>query len=171
MEDLHKKWPHRWITPKAEYRKSRIHGRGLFAKKDIPKGEIVGIIAGIVIPIFDIDEYREKVGDFGVQISDDFWVGTSTKEEIEVGGAVNHSCNPNVGFKGEIVLVAMKNINEGEEFTTDYALYHNTLEPFECNCGSPNCRNIIKPDDWKDIELQENYGEYFVQYLKEKFEK
>jgi len=170
MEDLHKRWHHRWITPKVEYKKSDIEGFGLFAKEDIPKGEIVGVIAGIVIPISEINDYRERVGDFGVQISDDFWVGPSSKEEIINGGAVNHSCNPNVGFKGEIILVAMREIKKGEEFTTDYAFYHRTMNPFECNCGSPNCRRVITKEDWKIKDLQEKYKIYFVPYLREKFE-
>ncbi|HTQ89004.1 MAG TPA: SET domain-containing protein [Streptosporangiaceae bacterium] len=32
---------------------------------------------------------------------------------------INHSCEPNVGFAGNIVLVAMRDISPGEELTTD----------------------------------------------------
>jgi hypothetical protein len=36
---------------------------------------------------------------------------------------INHSCDPNVGFAGDIVLVAMRDIRQGEELTADYALF------------------------------------------------
>jgi uncharacterized protein len=36
---------------------------------------------------------------------------------------INHSCEPNVGFAGNIVIVAMREVIAGEELTTDYALF------------------------------------------------
>jgi uncharacterized protein len=36
---------------------------------------------------------------------------------------IKHSCEPNVGFAGNTVLVAMRDISPGEELTTDYALF------------------------------------------------
>jgi len=36
---------------------------------------------------------------------------------------INHSCEPNVGFAGNVVLVAMRDIEAGEELTTDYAMF------------------------------------------------
>jgi SET domain-containing protein len=36
---------------------------------------------------------------------------------------INHSREPNVGFAGNTVLVAMRDISPGEELTTDYALF------------------------------------------------
>lgn len=35
---------------------------------------------------------------------------------------LNHLCNPNVGVRGEITFVAMRDIKAGEELTTDYAM-------------------------------------------------
>lgn len=169
MEDLHKRWHHRWITPKAESFNSNIHGIGVRAKEDIAKGEIVGVLGGIVVPTSEINEYRKIMGDLGVQISDNFWIVPSTKEEVKTGGAVNHSCNPNLGFKGDIIIIAIKDIKKGEEFTMDYGLYHSTMDSFECNCGSENCRKIITKDDWRIPKLQEKYREYFAPYLREKF--
>jgi SET domain-containing protein len=32
---------------------------------------------------------------------------------------INHSCEPNVGFAGNVVLVAMRDISPGKELTTD----------------------------------------------------
>jgi len=37
-------------SPKTEVRASGTHGRGLFARKSIPKGEIVSIRGGHILP-------------------------------------------------------------------------------------------------------------------------
>lgn len=171
MEDLHDKWPHRWITPKAECKKSPICGFGIFAVKNIKKGEVVAIIGGIVVPVSEIKEYWDKIGHFGAQVNDDFYIVPSTKEEVEKDGSTNHSCEPNVGWVGDIQIIAMKDIKKGDEITADYGMYDTISEPFKCNCGSKNCRKIIKPDDWKIPELQKKYYEYFSPYLKEKIKK
>ncbi|GAG05184.1 unnamed protein product [marine sediment metagenome] len=168
MEDLHKRWPHRWGTPKSEVKKSPIHGIGLFAIEEIKKGEIVFVVGGIVVPVSEIKEYWEKVGPFGAQISDDFYIVPSTKEEIENTGVFNHSCDPNVGWAGDIRVIAMKNIKKEEELVMDYGMYDSVLKSFKCNCKSKNCRKIITSEDWKIPELQKKLGEFFAPYLKEK---
>ena len=82
----------------------------------------------------------------------------------------NHSCNPNVGLRGEITFVAIRDINKDEELTTDYAFIDNEDYKFEFTCGSKNCRKIVTGYDWKIKELQDKYYNYFSQYLKEKID-
>lgn len=56
----------------------------------------------------------------------------------------NHSCEPNTAFCG-LNLVATRDIRCGEELTLDYATLANPdAVPFECRCGAPNCRKIIR---------------------------
>ena len=78
---------------------------------------------------------------------------------------INHSCEPNVGFAGNIVLVAMRDISTGEELTTDYALFDDYDGAMECQCGTPSCRGTISGRDWQRPELQRKYGRYFSWYL------
>jgi D-alanine-D-alanine ligase-like ATP-grasp enzyme len=55
----------------------------------------------------------------------------------------NHSCAPNTAYKG-LNVIALRNINEGEELTLDYADFlDENIEPFQCQCGSDNCRGLI----------------------------
>lgn len=166
MEDLHKRWPHRWITPKAEAFKSEIHGTGVIAKENISKGENIAVFGGIVVPTKEIREYWNKIGHIGIQISDDFFIVPSTREEVDVGGVFNHSCNPNCGFSNTFTLIAMRGIKEGEELTFDYAFNENYCDDFNCSCDSENCRKIIRGDDWKIKEIQEKYLNYFSPYVK-----
>ena len=55
----------------------------------------------------------------------------------------NHSCNPNTTYKG-LNVIALRKIIKGEELTLDYASFlDENMEPFNCQCGSPNCRGLI----------------------------
>jgi len=55
----------------------------------------------------------------------------------------NHSCDPNTEFIG-LNLVARRDIRGGEELTVDYAtFYDHHMTPFECDCGSANCRGRV----------------------------
>ena len=55
----------------------------------------------------------------------------------------NHSCSPNTAYDG-LNVIASRNILKGEELTLDYAFFlDENMEPFNCQCGSPNCRGLI----------------------------
>jgi D-alanine--D-alanine ligase len=55
----------------------------------------------------------------------------------------NHSCNPNTTYLG-LNVIATRKILRGEELTLDYAAFlDENMEPFNCQCGSPDCRGVI----------------------------
>ena len=84
---------------------SDIHGAGIFAKEDIPKGIEIGI-SHIYDPEFDDDFIRTPLGGF-----------------------INHSESPNCELveKDENyhykILRTLKKIELGKELTTKYSLY------------------------------------------------
>ena len=84
---------------------------------------------------------------------------------------INHSCDPNVGFRGQVVYVAMRPIRAGEELCHDYAMERSDDYELECHCGSTLCRGMVTGEDWKSPELQQRYGRYFSIYLRCKFER
>lgn len=59
---------------------------------------------------------------------------------------LNHSCAPNLRFdvaRGEVV--ALRRIAQGEELTFFYpATEWEMADPFECQCGSPNCIGWVR---------------------------
>jgi hypothetical protein len=122
----------------------------------------------VIVPKEEISKYHKKLGDVGIQISDDFFIVPTSRKELEKTGVFNHSCNPNCGFSNSITFVAMKDIKRGEELTFDYAFSESLTQAFRCNCGCANCRKVIKSTDWKRRELQKKYGKYFSPYLKAK---
>jgi SET domain len=55
----------------------------------------------------------------------------------------NHSCSPNTIYDG-LNVKASKPIKKGEELTLDYSSFLDEhMEPFQCRCGSPNCRGLV----------------------------
>jgi hypothetical protein len=43
----------------------------------------------------------------------------------------------------------MRDINPGEELTTDYALFDDYDGAMECRCGTPSCRGTVGGHDWR----------------------
>ena len=67
----------------------------------------------------------------------------------------NHSCNANTHYEG-LNVIASRDIQKGEELTLDYATYlDETMEPFECHCGSANCRGWIEGTKGNSVEMRE----------------
>ena len=162
--------PLSYRSPKTQVRESKIHGRGLFATTDIAKNEIVAVKGGHII---SREELREKItprlGPVEIQIDDDLFIAPVTDEEREASMLYsNHSCNPNLGMRGEITLVAMRDIRAGEELTHDWAMTDDDEYSVECKCGAPNCRGTLTGKDWQRPELQKRYAGYFSAYLSEK---
>ena len=157
-----------FLSEKVEVRdNSIINQKGIFAKEAIKKGEIVCIKGGHILRRNEI--FSSSIINSYHPISDEYFLGAVTSdEEDDIKIYINHSCDPNCGLRGEITFVAMRDIDENEELTFDYAFLDNEDYQFECSCSSPNCRKIITGFDWKNRELQKKYKNYFAEYLKEK---
>ncbi len=167
--DIHDRWLHRWRNRKTNSYSSPIHGLGVIANADITKDEVVIVYGGVVVPRAEIHEYRKLCGHAGIQLSEDFFMVPSSREELKVQGIVNHSCEPNIGFRSQVELVAMRDIKKDEEIFLDYAFMETDFSSFNCRCGSIACRGTVTADDWKLANVQKRYGEYFSPYLKAKF--
>ena len=155
-----------YITPKA--RKgvaSGIEGRGLAALASIGPGEIVAIKGGHVVTAAVLRSLPERLQNSEIQIADGFHLVALEEAEYEpVMLFINHSCEPNVGFAGNTVLVAMRDISAGEELTTDYALFNDYDGAMECRCGTPSC-TARSAAGTGSARPQRKYGSYFSSYL------
>jgi uncharacterized protein len=160
-----------YISPKAvKGRASGIAGRGLMAVQPISQDEVVAIKGGHIVDTATLMGLPGRLQNSCVQIADGFHLVALEEAEYEpVMLFINHSCEPNVGFAGNIVLVAMRDIQPGEELTTDYALFDDSDESMQCTCGTAACRSVIDGRDWRRPELQRKYGPYFSSYLSHRF--
>jgi hypothetical protein len=165
-----------WIHPALEVRESSIHGRGVFAKSNVEQRERLAIFGGDIMLIDEVYTLPEPIQEFPMQIDERFVLGSRRPRKPEDVEFFNHSCNPSCGFKGQIFLVAMRDIEEGEEVTFDYAMVvsrsvgSDLVFEMQCSCGAPDCRRRITEDDWKLSALRSRYVGYFSYYLQEKID-
>lgn len=161
-----------YFSVKVEKRVSAIHGRGLFAREPIARGEIVVVKGGYVMTRAQRDEVSLELGPAEIQITEDLHIGPVTSEQRERGMMhLNHSCEPNLGLQGQIVFVAMRDIAAGEELTIDYAMTDD--EPYEmpCDCGAETCRGVITGYDWKQPALQRKHDGYFSWFIQRRLDR
>lgn len=161
-----------WIHPKLEIRQSTLNNVGLFAQAKIRKNERLAIFGGKIMSKDEVLQLSPELRCNVLQIDDNAWIGTgsSTTEPVDF---INHSCNPNAGIKGQILLVALRDIEVNEEITFDYATVIAEwvgMEAIACNCGAVDCRKVVRHDDWKNSALQKKYKGYFSTYLQKKID-
>lgn len=158
--------PLSYLSPKTLVKESAIDGRGLFAASDIAKDEVVAVKGGHIIDRVTLSQLQPTLGPAEIQIGDDLFVCPVTQEERE-GSMIfsNHSCDPNIGMRGEITFVAMREIASGEELTHDWAMTDDDESAMECRCGAAICRGVVTGKDWQRPELQKRYALYFSAYL------
>lgn len=158
-----------YISPKAAVRESSIQGRGLLAVEPLAKGEIICVKGGHIFNRETLRQVTKTLGPAEIQIADDLFIGPLDEQERE-GSMIfsNHCCEPNIGVQGQIVFVALRDIEAGEELTHDWATTDDDAYEMECKCGAASCRKIITGQDWRRQDLQEKYAGYISWYLAEK---
>ena len=161
-----------WRSPKIRVSDDTLAGRGVVAVEDIACDEIVAIKVGHIVTRDEIAEVTAAAGDMALQIEDDFYLAPRTPGDVDdMSVFINHSCDPNIGFRGQVVYVAMRAIASGEELCHDYAMERSDDYSLDCHCGSSQCRGKVTGDDWKLPELQQRYGKYFSMYLGNKIDR
>jgi hypothetical protein len=156
-----------WLDPRLEVRDSRIHGKGIFARDIITKGEAVVIWGGNVFVIEDVKSGKLKPGTIAA-ISEHHVLASPYEAPDSPDQYLNHSCDPNLWMQDEVTLKARTDILLDEELSADYAMWEwdeNWLASWICNCGSALCRGTIRGKDWKLAELQKRYKGHFSPFL------
>jgi SET domain-containing protein len=136
-------------------RKSSIHGRGVFALTDIPKGTRLMEYLGERITHEEADErYAEEHENsphtmlFAV---DDEVVIDATQRGSSARW-INHSCTPNceaIEEEGRIFIETRRSVVSGAELTYDYNLvleerHTNAVKrAHACFCGTRKCRGTL----------------------------
>jgi uncharacterized protein len=159
-----------WITPKAvKGGASGIEGQGVHAIETIAGGEVVAVKGGHIVDGAAVAGLPEAIRNSAFQIAADCFLAALTRDECDgVMMRVNHSCEPNVGMGGNVLLVSMRDIAAGEELTIDYALFLG--DPgfaMECHCGAAACRGTVRGTDWMHADLQERYRGWFSWWLQQ----
>lgn len=140
----------------------------MFAIRPILKDTVIVVRGGVIYKGADREVVSHELQSYMIQIDSDFFMGPESIDTVADAEFVNHSCEPNVGFRGEVTLVAMRDIAIGEELTVDYAMSETSLQPFNCECGTESCRSVVRQTDYLLPELQKKYDGYFSPYLAKK---
>ncbi len=137
-------------------RSSIIEGLGVFAARPLPKGAVVQVIDDSRIvddlhPLGPGDDARHC-------------------DYLEAGNVllmqpperhINHSCDPNTYVKtlrGGRMVIALRDIQPGEEITYDYCINGGGDTVWTCHCGAARCRHEIHSDFFHlPVELQREY--------------
>ncbi len=142
---------------------SKIHGTGVFATRDIPKGTKIIEYIGDKVTRSEgnrrsgqrIKKYlnSEKTGSvyiFELNKTHDI-DGFVKRNKAKY---INHSCDPNCEvdiIKNRIWISSIKKIKKGQELSYDYG-YSFDKEDYKdhtCKCGSKKCIGfIISSDEW-----------------------
>jgi len=155
-----------WRSPKVEVRQSRLGGSGVFASASIAAGEVVAVKVGHVVDTEEMARLTAEVGDFGLQIHENLFLTPRTPSEVEsMVVMINHSCDANVGFDGQVTYVAIRAVTEGEELCHDYAMMRTTAYTLNCLCGAVDCRGTVTGDDWQLPAVQAKYGRFFQPHI------
>jgi uncharacterized protein len=142
-------------NPWLVLRRSQAHGRGVFARVDIPNGTRLVEYTGERITNAEADR-RYDDDKMRTHHTFLFILNSRTCIDAAVGGNIsrfiNHSCDPNciAWIEGQHIWIdACRDIRAGEELGYEYEydfLPEYTVEDLEfygCNCGSPRCRGTI----------------------------
>ena len=137
-------------------RRSKIHGNGAFAKKNIKKGTRIIQYIGKKITKAEAEKVSEKDGIFIFELNKKWDIDGNMPENT--AKFINHSCDPNCTFEiknNQIWIKARKNIKMGEELSYNYGFDLDGYKKYPCRCGAKNCVGyILDKDHWKKIKKQ-----------------
>jgi SET domain-containing protein len=136
-------------------RRSRVHGRGVFALRRIRRGTRVIEYLGDRVSHKEADlRYENK------QTEDNHTFLFIVDRGVVIDGGthgndarfINHGCDPNcesVIDDRRVFIEAVRTIKPGEELTYDYQIGRDRTDPpnvdeiFACRCGSGTCRGSM----------------------------
>jgi len=132
-------------------------GLGLFSGRPLKSGEIIFIAKGTIVhmetsAIKDPTTYPNALG-----INSEMWLDPAPTNPLRY---MNHSCDPNMGIRGAVTFVALRDIGPDEHLTVDYSITEGD-PPWQldsvCKCGSPLCRGIVRSIQHLPHELYLKY--------------
>jgi uncharacterized protein len=113
-----------------------VIGLGLFATKPIKRGAYIATYRGRRIATEEADRRAARGASYMFEVNKRWTIDGSPRWNF--ARYINHSCRPNakpVGRKGGIVIVALRQIEPGEEITYDYG-----REYLKCFLDNGGCR-------------------------------
>ena len=140
---------------RIQVRRSGVHGKGVFAVRDIAQGETLIEYVGEII---DWEQAKERHPHDPRNPQHTFYFQVSETHVIDarVGGNssrwINHACSPNCEADeqdGHVFIRTLRDVRAGEELSYDYGLVieerHSAQlkTQYACRCGTERCRGTL----------------------------
>lgn len=165
---------------KIQVKKSGVHGKGVFAARDIAKGETLIEYVGEIISAQEAEDRHphdptDPNHTFYFQVEDDKVI-----DALHGGNSarwINHCCTPNCKpevIEGRVFIKAKKDIPAGSELNYDYGLIidepitKKLMAQYPCWCGSAKCRGTLLAVQKKTSKQQRKLA---IKTLEEKLKK
>jgi SET domain-containing protein len=136
-------------TARLSFKESPIHGMGGFARLPIPKDARIIEYVGEKI---DKQESLRRC-----EANNEYIFSLGAEHDLDgnfkwnPARLLNHSCTPNCEAElddGRIWIVALRDIEAGEEITFNYGFDLADYREYRCNCGSPECVGFIIAEEF-----------------------
>jgi len=151
-------------SPFIDVRQSPIHGTGIYAAMDIPKGTKIIEYVGEKLTKKQADKRWEEhcaLVEQDKSLGGVYLFQLNKKYDIDghvpwnTARFINHSCDPNCETdiaKGHIWISSIRDIKKGEELFYNYGYGWEEFEDHPCLCGSYRCVGyILNEDMWPKL--------------------
>lgn len=132
--------------------RSQIHGRGGYARTDIPAGTSVVEYVGERVDKAESTRRCEEGNPFIFHINEDWDIDGNVPGNP--ARFLNHSCGPNCEAQQEedrIWIVARRDIPAGEELTFNYGYDLSEWADYPCACGARDCLGYIVAEEHQEV--------------------
>ena len=146
-------------------KKSPIHGFGIFAKIKIPRGTRIIEYLGEKITKAEAERRGPKLVAYAKehrQRGAVYLFNLNKKYDIDghvdynTAKYINHSCTPNCeveNIRGRIWIIALQDIQKGEEIFYNYGYDLDTFEEHPCLCATARCPGYIASEEhWRKLK-------------------
>jgi SET domain-containing protein len=152
-------------SPYIVQKRSAIHGRGIYARREIPKGTRIIEYVGERITKAEAERRGPSLEELAKLKPDQGGVyifELNKRHDIDgnvpynTARYINHSCDPNCEIeiiRGHIWVVAMRDIRKDEELSYNYGYDIDCYQEHPCRCGSNRCVGyIVDEDAWPRLK-------------------
>jgi len=142
-----------WVS----FHRSRIHGTGGFARRDIPAGTRLIEYVGEKITKAESLRRCEANNEYIFTLDDECDLdGNVTWNPARF---INHSCAPNCEAEWDenrIWIAALRDIPAGEELSFNYGYDLEDYREHPCRCGAPECVGYIVAEEFFEHVRRQN---------------
>lgn len=154
-----------WMHPALSLREGvDARGRRVVCDAALVEGTLLVVWGGRIVDGATLALLPPELRTHALQVDTDHY--QLPADPFEPADYINHSCEPSAGIRGQVTLVARRDLAVGDEVTFDYATTDSRpYDEFDCTCGAAACRGRVTGDDWRLPAVRARHRGWFSAYL------